>query len=78
MSERISLLLKKRVVSDTWHIEGEGDSASGEECTAGSNGKACGAKKRAHKEPESATTKKQKRSSNANDNDGGEDSAAGV
>lgn len=78
VSERIALLLKKRVVSDTWHIEGEGDSASGEECPVASKGKAGGAKKRAHTESESATTKKQKRSSNVNDNDGGEDNAAGV
>lgn len=65
-SERIALLLKKRVVSDAWHIEGEDDSAAVAET-----------KKRGGDEAGPAVLKKLKSAVAGSDSDA-EDAAKGV
>ena len=77
MSERIALLLKKRVVSDAWHIEGEDDSASVAESVDAAEKKTCDTKKRGGDEQGSAVLKKLKSTVPGNDSDA-EDGAKGV
>lgn len=60
MSERTALLLKKRVVSDVWHLPGEGDSASASEGVVAAETQTAGAKKRAAADEGPAAAKKPK------------------